>query len=545
MNQLCKIPGYDLYSLRKHNIEFLTSRRNDRYRRGELISERLIRLARKGGLNMKKYILSLDQGTTSSRAVLFEKNGRAAGVSQLEYTQIYPGNGWVEHDANEIFSSQLEAARDVIRKCGASPEEIAAVGITNQRETTILWDKNTGEPVCNAIVWQCRRTSDICEGYKAQGLGKFFRDKTGLLIDPYFSATKIKWILDNVKGVRERAEKGEILFGTVDCWLIWKLTGGKVHATDMTNASRTMLFNIHSLEWDREILGLLGIPASVLPEVVPSSGEIGVCVPEMLGAEIPITGCAGDQQAALFGQRCFSRGDVKNTYGTGGFLLMNTGKEPAVSSNGLLTTIGWAIGDEVTYALEGSVFIAGAVVKWLRDEMCMISSAAESEKLALSVPDTEGVYIVPAFTGLGAPYWKPDARGVITGLTRAAGRAHIVRAALEAIAYETYDVLHAMEEDVGRLGTIRVDGGASANDFLMQFQADILDREITRPENVESTAIGAAFLAGIACGFWSGIDEIVSLGGSFEKFSPVMKRSVRKTKLAGWKKAVACASGGV
>ena len=491
---------------------------------------------------MKQYILSLDQGTTSSRAVLFEKSGKIAGVCQIEYTQIYPGNGWVEHDAEEIFSSQLDAARGVLEKCGVKAEDIAAIGITNQRETTILWDKNTGKPVCNAIVWQCRRTADICEGYKAQGLEKFFKDKTGLLIDPYFSATKIKWILQNVEGIRERAEKGDILFGTVDSWLIWKLTGGKVHATDMTNASRTMLFNIHTLEWDEEILGLLGIPEQILPEVVSSSGTIGVCDTEMLGAEIPISGCAGDQQAALFGQRCFKKGDVKNTYGTGGFLLMNTGSKPTASNNGLLTTIGWSMGDNVTYALEGSVFIAGAAVKWLRDEMGLISSASESERLALSINSTEGVYIVPAFTGLGAPYWNPDARGVITGLTRAAGRAHIVRAVLEAIAYQTADVLKAMEEDVGSLGSIRVDGGASANNFLMQFQSDILGKEITRPECVESTAMGAAFLAGLAVGFWSGMDEIIALGGSFEKFSPVMSDKQRKEHLKGWAKAVDCAN---
>ena len=491
---------------------------------------------------MKKYILALDQGTTSSRAVLFEKNGHIAGVSQLEYTQIYPGNGWVEHDPEEIFSSQLNAAKAVIEKCNVSADDIAAIGITNQRETTILWDKNTGEPVCNAIVWQCRRTADICEGYKAQGLEKFFRDKTGLLIDPYFSATKIKWILNNVPGVKERAEKGEILFGTVDCWLIWKLTGGKVHATDASNASRTMLYNIHTLEWDKEILGLLGIPESILPEVVSSSGEIGVCDASVFGAEIPITGCAGDQQAALFGQKCFNTGDVKNTYGTGGFLLMNTGDVPAASEHGLLTTVAWSIGGKVTYALEGSVFIAGAAVKWLRDEMGLISSAAESEKLAVSIPDTNGVYIVPAFTGLGAPYWNPDARGVITGLTRGSGRAHLVRAVLEAIAYQTADVLRAMERDTGHLGIIRVDGGASSNNFLMQFQADILGKDITRPEIVESTAIGAAFLAGTAVGFWSGKDEIIALGGSFEKFSPVMPESQRREYLDGWNKAVKCAN---
>lgn len=492
---------------------------------------------------MKKYILSLDQGTTSSRAVLFEKDGKAAGVCQIEYTQIFPGNGWVEHDANEIFSSQLEAARGVLRKCGADASEIAAIGITNQRETTILWDKLTGEPVCNAIVWQCRRTADLCEEYKAQGYESFFRERTGLLIDPYFSATKIRWILDNVPGVSERAERGEVLFGTVDCWLIWKLTGGRVHATDMTNASRTMLYNIHKLEWDREILELLGIPECILPRVVPSSGEIGICAAEMLGAEIPIAGCAGDQQAALFGQRCYAEGDVKNTYGTGGFLLMNTGDKPITSSNGLLTTIAWGIGDEVTYALEGSVFIAGAAVKWLRDEMGLISSAAESERIAASVDSTEGVYIVPAFTGLGAPYWQPDARGIITGLTRATSRAHIVRAVLEAIAYQTADVLRAMEEDVGSLGAVRVDGGASANDLLMQFQSDIMGVDIIRPYNVESTAIGAAFLAGIACGFWSGRDELKALGGGSDSFSPKMTEQKRRELLDGWHRAVECAIG--
>ncbi|MBR4622115.1 MAG: glycerol kinase GlpK [Ruminococcus sp.] len=493
---------------------------------------------------MKKYILALDQGTTSSRAVLFEKSGKAAGVSQLEYTQIFPGSGWVEHDANEIYSSQLEAARNVLEKCKADASEIAAIGITNQRETTIMWDKNTGEPVCNAIVWQCRRTAGICEAYKEQELEKFFRDKTGLLIDPYFSATKIKWILQNVPGVRERAERGEILFGTVDCWLIWKLTGGKVHATDLSNASRTMLFNIHTLEWDKEILGLLGIPESILPKVVDSSGDIGITDASVFGTEIPICGCAGDQQAALFGQKCFAKGDVKNTYGTGGFLLMNTGSEAASSANGLLTTIAWGLSGKVTYALEGSVFIAGAAVKWLREEMGLISSAAESGELAKSIDSTDGVYIVPAFTGLGAPYWEPDARGIITGLTRGSGRAQIVRAVLEAIAYQTADVLEAMEEDAGRLGSVRVDGGASANDFLMQFQSDILGREITRPENVESTAIGAAFLAGLACGFWKDTDELLTLGGSFEKFSPRMTKEQRKEHLTGWHKAVNAAING-
>lgn len=490
---------------------------------------------------MKKYILSLDQGTTSSRAVLFDKNGVKVFAAQYEFPQIFPKAGWVEHDPDDILESQLHAVRDCVgylTENGGDVSEIAAIGVTNQRETTIIWDKNTGEPVCNAIVWQCRRTAETCARLEEQGLSKFFQSKTGLLIDPYFSATKIKWILDNVEGVRERAERGELLFGTVDTWLIWKLTGGKVHATDHTNASRTMLFNIHSLEWDKEILGLLGIPECILPEVRSSSGDFGVTYKELIGAEIPICGCAGDQQAALFGQCCYRRGDVKNTYGTGGFLLMNTGDECVESKNGLLTTVAWSVGGKVTYALEGSVFVSGAAIKWLRDELCVIQSAEETQAIAESVPDNGGVYFVPAFVGLGTPYWDSEARGVICGLTRGSGRAHIVRAALESIAYQTADVIGAMEEDTSALGRIKVDGGASQNDFLMQFQADILDRSIIRPRNVESTATGAAFLAGLYCGFWRDREELERVSRSFREFTPAMEESERKALTEGWQKAV-------
>ncbi|WP_124101090.1 glycerol kinase GlpK [Ruminococcus sp. Marseille-P6503] len=487
---------------------------------------------------MERFILALDQGTTSSRAVLFNEKGEIRAIDQLEYPQIFTENGWVEHDPFCILDTQLQAAKNVIAGSGVSPESIAGIGITNQRETTVIWDKNTGMPVYNAIVWQCRRTAEICAGYKKQGLEKFFQDKTGLLIDPYFSATKIKWILDNVDGARGKAENGELLFGTVDSWLIWNLTGGAVHCTDYTNASRTMLFNIHTLEWDKEIMGLLGIPMQLMPEVVPSSGRIGVCRKDIFGAEIPITGCAGDQQAALFGQCCFIEGDVKNTYGTGGFLLMNTGKNPVSSSHGLLTTVAWGINGEVTYALEGSVFISGAVVKWLRDELGIIKTAAETEEIARSVETTGGVYVVPAFTGLGAPYWDPSARGAIVGLTRGSGKAHIVRACLEAIAYQTVDVLRAMEEDTKSLNAIKADGGACANNFLMQFQADILGRTVARPKNVESTATGAAYLAGLASGVWSSKDELLALSGQLDEFRPSMDGSTRKNLLNGWKTAV-------
>ena len=482
--------------------------------------------------------MSIDQGTTSSRAVIFDKGGNIVSLAQKEFTQYYTGDGYVEHDAKEIFDTQLEVCKKAMEKLKLTAADIAAIGITNQRETTVVWDKNTGEPVCNAIVWQCRRTAPFCKNLEAQGLTQFFSSKTGLLIDPYFSATKLRWILDNVEGVRERAGKGDLLFGTIDCWLIWKLSGGKCHATDYSNASRTMLYNIHSLEWDNEILGLLGIPKEMMPKVVDSSGFICETDPSLFGAPIVISGCAGDQQSALFGQCCFEQGDVKNTYGTGGFLLMNTGDKPVRSSSGLLTTIGWGIGGKVTYALEGSVFIAGAVVKWLRDELKMVETAAETERLALEVEDTNGVYIVPAFVGLGAPYWDSDARGVITGLTRGANRNHIVRAALEAIAYQTCDVLSAMEKDTGALKSIKVDGGASSNNFLMQFQADMLDRPITRPKNVESTAFGAFLLAGLGCGYYKDLTEVTRLLGSFETFSPGLDAKKRAALLDGWKKAV-------
>ena len=487
---------------------------------------------------MSRYILSLDQGTTSSRALIFNEKGEKLSCCQEEFEQIFVKGGWVEHDPMDIWNSQLRVAKSAIEEAGISPADIAGIGVTNQRETTIVWDRETGEPVYNAIVWQCRRTKDICAKFSQQGLEKFFSEKTGLVIDPYFSATKVKWILDNVEGAREKANEGRLLFGTVDTWLIWNLTGEKVHATDYTNASRTMMFNIHTLEWDEEILGLLGIPKSILPKVVDSSGVMGVTEKSVLGAEIKISGCAGDQQAALFGQCCFHKGDVKNTYGTGGFLLMNTGKEPVKSVSGLLTTIAWSKGGKVTYALEGSVFVAGAVVKWLRDELKMIDDAAQTEEIARSVEDSGGVYVVPAFVGLGTPYWDPSARGSIFGLTRGSSRAHIVRACLEAICYQTADVIDAMVKDTGSLNTVRVDGGASANDFIMEFQADILDRPVIRPENVESTATGAAFLAGLGCGVWKSEEEIMQISGSFKEFAPAMKSAKRKALRGGWEKAV-------
>ena len=485
-----------------------------------------------------KYIMSIDQGTTSSRAVIFDKGGNIVSIAQKEFTQYYTGDGYVEHDAEEIFDTQLEVCRKAMEKLKIKACDIAAIGITNQRETTVVWDKNTGKPICRAIVWQCRRTAPFCKTLEAQGLTQFFSSKTGLLIDPYFSATKLRWILDNVEGARERAQAGELLFGTIDCWLIWKLSGGRCHATDFSNASRTMLYNINTLDWDNEILGLLGIPRDMMPRVVDSSGVICETDASLFGEPIVISGCAGDQQSALFGQCCFEEGDVKNTYGTGGFLLMNTGDKPVRSSSGLLTTIGWGIGGKVTYALEGSVFIAGAVVKWLRDELKMVETAAETERLALEVENTNGVYIVPAFVGLGAPYWDSDARGVITGLTRGAGRSHIVRAALEAIAYQTCDVLAAMEKDTGSLRSVKVDGGASSNNFLMQFQADMLDRPLIRPKNVESTAFGAFLLAGLGCGYYKDIAEVTRLSGSFETFSPSITADKRAALLGGWKKAV-------
>ena len=488
----------------------------------------------------KKYIMALDQGTTSSRAILFDKEGNIIATSQKEFTQIYPKPGWVEHNAMEIWGSQSGVMREVLETNSISPNEIAAIGITNQRETTIVWDKNTGKPIYNAIVWQCRRTSEICDEIEANGYKDMIKDKTGLILDAYFSGTKIKWILDNVEGAREKAENGELLFGTVDTWLIWNLTRGKVHVTDYSNASRTMLYNIKELKWDDEILELLNIPKSMLPEVKPSSCIYGNTDEQMLaGAQIPIAGCAGDQQSALFGQTCFEEGSAKNTYGTGCFMLMNTGEKPVESKNGLLTTIAWGVDGKVEYALEGSIFVGGAVIQWLRDELKILYNAKQSEFYATSVEDTNGVYVVPAFTGLGAPHWNMYARGCVMGLTRGANREHLVRASLESIAYQVKDVLHAMEEDSGlKLAGLKVDGGASANNFLMQFQSDILDTNINRPKVVETTALGAAYLAGLAVGFYSSKDDIKNSWIIDKEFKPNMEEAKRANLYKGWKKAV-------
>lgn len=486
---------------------------------------------------MKKYILTLDEGTTSARAVLFDKGGNAVSAAQREFKQIYPQPGFVEHDPVEIFSVQYAAVTEAITAIGASAEEIAAVGVTNQRETTIVWDKNTGEPIYNAIVWQCRRTSEMCDKLRADGLEEYIRKTTGLRIDAYFSATKIKWILDNVPGARDRAENGELLFGTVDTWLIWKLSGGKIHVTDRTNAARTMLYDIHSLTWDKKLLEILQIPKCMLPEVRSSSEIYGNV--NILGAEIPVSGIAGDQQAALFGQKCFCEGDIKNTYGTGCFLLMNTGDTAFESKNGLITTIAADAGDNICYALEGSVFVGGAVIQWLRDELGLIATAAESEKAALSVPDSSGVYIVPAFAGLGAPYWDMYARGTICGLTRGSGKNHIIRACLEAIAYQTNDLITALKADTGLpINHIRADGGAAANNFLMQFQADISDVGVIRPAQTEATAAGAAYLAGLAVSFWKNKNEILRLPDNQTEFKPAITAKRREALTDGWKRAV-------
>ena len=488
----------------------------------------------------KQYVLALDQGTTSSRAIVFDQSGKSVGVAQKEFAQIYPKAGWVEHDPMEIWGSQSGVAREVLEKLGVRPDEVAAIGITNQRETTIVWEKATGKPVYNAIVWQCRRTAGICDDLKARDLETYVRENTGLVIDAYFSGTKIKWILDNVEGARARAEKGELLFGNVDTWLMWNLTRGKTHVTDYTNASRTMLFNIRTLTWDTKLLDELGIPACMLPEVKPSSCVYGHTDPQTFGgAEIPIAGVAGDQQAALFGQACFTDGMAKNTYGTGCFMLMNTGETPVPSRNGLLTTIAWGVDGKVEYALEGAIFVAGAAVQWLRDELKLIDNAAQSEELAASVPDSNGVYVVPAFVGLGAPYWDMYARGTIVGLTRGANRNHIVRATLESIALQTRDVLQAMQEDSGiTLKALKVDGGAVANNFLMQFQSDILGVPVDRPKVTETTAMGAAFLAGLAVGFWKDKAEIAAKWNVDRTFQPAMGLDTREVKYKGWKKAV-------
>lgn len=486
-----------------------------------------------------KYILSLDQGTTSSRAILFDQNGQMHSVAQKEFHQYYPHPGWVEHDATEIWETQLAVAREAIAEEGISAEDIAAIGITNQRETSILWDKRNGKPVYHAIVWQCRRTAPYCDTLQEAGWTEKIREKTGLLIDPYFSATKIRWILQNVPEAKALAESGNLLFGTIDTWLIWNLTGGQIHATDYSNASRTMLFNIHTLEWDKELLELLEIPASILPEVRPSSGVFGTALPLLFGASIPIAGAAGDQQSALFGQACFSPGAAKNTYGTGGFLLMNTGEKPVASRHGLVTTIAWGLDGKITYALEGSIFVAGAAIQWLRDELQLISSAAETEGLCRGVADTCGVYLVPAFVGLGAPYWDPYARGILTGLTRGANRSHIVRAAVESMAYQTYDVLHAMEQDAGiPLAELRVDGGAAANTFLLQFQSDITGVPVLRPSTLETTALGAAYLAGLAVGYWKDVTEIRRNWQVSCAFSPMASHEEAEEKIAGWHHAV-------
>ena len=493
---------------------------------------------------MAKYVMALDAGTTSNRCILFNEKGQMCSVAQREFKQIFPKPGWVEHDANEIWASQLGVAVEAMNMIDASAADIAAIGITNQRETTILWDKNTGEPVYNAIVWQCRRTSEYCDSLKEQGLTEKFRRKTGLVIDAYFSATKIKWILDNVPGARERAEKGELLFGTVETWLIWKLTKGKAHVTDYSNAARTMLFNINTLEWDDEILQILDIPKAILPEAMPSSCVYGMADPAFLGGEIPISGAAGDQQAALFGQTCFQAGDAKSTYGPGCFLLMNTGEKLVFSENGLITTIAWGLDGKVTYALEGSVFVAGAAIQWLRDEMRIIDSAEDSEYMAKKVKDTNGCYVVPAFTGLGAPYWDQYARGTIVGITRGVNKCHIIRATLESLAYQVNDVLVAMKADSGiALSSLKVDGGASANNFLMQTQADIINVPVNRPQCVETTAMGAAYLAGLAVGYWKDLEDIKNNWMVDRTFVPVLEEKTRTERIQGWKKAVKYAYG--
>ena len=488
---------------------------------------------------MAKYVMALDAGTTSNRCILFNEKGEICSVAQKEFTQYFPKPGWVEHDADEIWSTQLGVAVEAMSKIGASAEDIAAIGITNQRETAIVWDKKTGEPVYHAIVWQCRRTAQYCDELKEQGYTEFVRQKTGLIIDAYFSGTKIKWILDHVEGAREKAERGELLFGTVETWLIWKLTKGRVHVTDYSNASRTMLFNINTLQWDEELLDLLGIPASMLPQAKPSSCIYGETDPSYFGGSIPIGGAAGDQQSALFGQTCFGAGEAKNTYGTGCFLLMNTGEKPVFSEHGLVTTVAWGIDGKVNYALEGSIFVAGAAIQWLRNEMKLIDSAVDSEYMAQKVKDTNGCYVVPAFTGLGAPHWDQYARGTIVGITRGVNKYHIIRATLESLAYQVGDVLKAMEADSGiSLSALKVDGGASANNFLMQTQADLINAPVERPQCIETTAMGAAYLAGLAAGYWKDKDDVIKNWAIDRTFTPSISEEERKKKIKGWDKAV-------
>ena len=491
---------------------------------------------------MQQYIMSLDQGTTSSRCIIFDRQGNIRSSAQKEFRQIFPRPGWVEHDAVEIWRTTLEVAKNAMKKLGAEAADIAAIGITNQRETTVLWDKETGEPVCNAIVWQCRRTSHIIDRLVAEGHSEMIRSKTGLVPDAYFSGSKIQWILDDVPGARQKAEAGKLLFGTIDTWLIWNLTGGAIHITDYTNASRTMLYNIHDLCWDKGLLQLLNIPENILPEVKPSSCIYGKTEYSLLGGEIPIAGAAGDQQCAMFGQCCFAPGQMKNTYGTGCFLLMNTGATPVTSQNGLVTTIGIGFEDRVQYALEGSIFVAGGAIQWLRDQLDVLTTAKESYQYAVSVPDTAGAYVVPAFTGLGAPYWKQHARGCVVGLTRGFARAHLIRATLESIAYQTYDICKAMEQDSGiPITELKVDGGACANDFLMQFQSDILNCRVQRPNCIETTALGAAYLAGLAVGYWKSLEDIRRNWAIDRVFEPNMVPETRQKRLSGWQKAIKCA----
>ncbi len=488
---------------------------------------------------MAGYIMALDAGTTSNRCILFDTNAQLCAVAQREFTQHYPKPGWVEHDANEIWATQLSVAVEAMQKLGIGAADIAAIGITNQRETTVVWDRLTGEPVYNAIVWQCRRTANICDELKRRGLEKTIREKTGLVIDAYFSATKLKWILDNVPSARQRAERGELCFGTVDTWLMWKLSRGKIFATDYSNASRTMLFNINTLDWDDDILRELDIPRSILPEVKPSSGLFGCTDANFLGGSIPIAGVAGDQQSALFGQTCFEAGEAKNTYGTGCFLLMNTGTRPVMSENGLVTTIAWGLNGRVNYALEGSIFVAGAAVQWLRDELKLIESAADSEYMAAKVKDTNGCYVVPAFTGLGAPHWDQYARGTIVGLSRGTNKYHIIRATLDSICYQVNDVLCAMQADSGiKLNQLRVDGGASANNYLMQTQSNIINAPVVRPSCVESTAMGAAFLAGLAVGYWADMQALLLSRQAEREFCPTISEKVRNERIRGWLRAV-------
>jgi glycerol kinase len=493
---------------------------------------------------MARYVMALDAGTTSNRCILFNEKGEVCSASQKEFTQRFPKPGWVEHDANEIWATQLGVAVEAMSKIGAAAEDISAIGITNQRETTVVWDKNTGEPVYNAIVWQCRRTSEYCDSLREKGLVDTFRQKTGLVIDAYFSGTKLKWILDNVPEARSRAEKGEIIFGTIETWLIWKLTGGKVHVTDYSNASRTMLFNINTLEWDEEILNEMDIPKAMLPKAMPSSAVYGETVPSLFGGAIKISGAAGDQQAALFGQTCFKAGEAKNTYGTGCFLLMNTGEKPVFSKNGLVTTIAWGLDGKVQYALEGSIFVAGAAIQWLRDEMKLIDSSSDSEYMAGKVPDTNGCYVVPAFTGLGAPYWDQYARGTILGLTRGVNKYHIIRATLESLAFQTNDVLNAMKADSCiELAALKVDGGASSNNLLMQMQSNFIQAPVHRPKCVETTAMGAAYLAGLAVGYWKNKEDVLKNWAIDRVFTPEIDMEERDEMVRGWDRAVKCSFG--